>query len=150
MSEKPQVSPGLGPSSPAAPTNYAGAEEALVSAYDLETPRSEQEKPPPPPRTGNERKHVRSKVHIHVCIRRSPDDREEWGRFEEVTLTEDCSRGGFAFRSHSIFRVGVNVEVALPYQEGGANIFVPARIANARKLAEGAFRYGVAYVRQGR
>ena len=119
-----------------------------MCTYDSESARPQTPPPPPaPPRTANERKHVRSKMHIQVCVRRSREDREEWGRTEEVCQTEDCSRGGFSFCSYSVFTVGVTVEVAIPFREGGANIFVPARIANVRKKGDGQCRYGVAYVR---
>ena len=66
---------------------------------------------------------------------------------EEIELTDDCSRGGFCFQSYTEFKMDDKVEVAIPYQAGGANIFVPARIANARKQKDGRFRYGVAYTR---
>lgn len=128
---------------------YAPTLESLASAHDVELIRPKApEAPPAAPRTANERKHVRSKMQIPVCIRRSKEDREEWGFSEEACSTEDCSRGGFSFCTYSTFQSGVEVEVAIPYREGGANIFVPARIANLRKRDDGQFRYGVAYVRR--
>lgn len=129
-------------------SEYAPARESLVCTYDSEAAQPETPKTPPaPPRTANERKHVRSRMQIQICVRRNRDDKEEWGRNEETGLTEDCSRGGFSFCSYSIFHCGVHVEVAIPYREGGANIFVPARIVNVRKKEDGRCRYGVAYVR---
>jgi hypothetical protein len=129
---------------------YGGSQEALVASYDLESvrPPSERTQPAAAPRSANDRKHVRNKLRIQVCIRRSKNDPEQWGMDEEVTYTDDCSRGGFGFTSPSVFKVGIEIEAAIPFKEGGSNICVPAYIANARKLEDGRRRYGVAYIRK--
>jgi hypothetical protein len=96
--------------------------------------------PPPPKRTRNDRKHVRLDLKIDVCIRHP-----QYG--EEVTVTENVSRGGFRFRSRRHYREGWVIEAALPYSRTGANIFAAARIMYAaEEPEEGVGVYGVAYV----
>lgn len=123
-----------------APSQAVGsAVQPLVAGQEqAEAPRS---------RTANDRKHVRSKMQIQICVRRIRAFSEEWNTKEEIELTDDCSRGGFCFQSYTQFKADEKVDVAIPYQAGGANIFVRARIANARKQKDGRYRYGVAYVR---
>lgn len=134
---------------PQAPV-YVEASEPLVSAHAWDGAVQNEDAPPPPrPKGINDRKHVRSKMQVPACVRRLRGGSEDWGTQEEVELTDDCSRGGFAFQSYARFKVGDEVEAAVPYKPGGANIFVPARIANARKQKDGRYRYGVEYVRRG-
>lgn len=94
----------------------------------------------PPKRTRNDRQHVRLSLRVEVCVRHP--------RFgQQVAMTENVSRGGFRFRSSTIYEVGSTIEAALPYTRGGANIFSPARIVYAEKVpAEKTNVYGVAYV----
>jgi len=67
------------------------------------------------------------------------------GWTEEV-LTENVSRGGFAFKSRKSYFVGGGAEVAMPFSANGGNIFTRARFVNARKLPdEDATLYGVRY-----
>ena len=92
------------------------------------------------PNVADKRKHRRISLQVKVCLR----DVESG---EEVTETENVSRGGFRFRSRRRYRVGRMLEAALPYRRGAANIFVPARITYAEKSsAEGVYSYGVSYV----
>ncbi len=129
---------------------YVPATEPVIASHSWEGATQSEDAPPPPrPKGVNDRKHVRSRMQIPVCVRRIRGGTEDWGAQEEVELTDDCSRGGFAFQSYGRFKVGDDVEACVPYKPGGANIFVSARIANARKQKDGRYRYGVAYVRQG-
>lgn len=132
-----------------APSGYAASQEHIVSSHAWDG-AIKSEVPPPTqrPKGINERKHVRSKMQIPVCVRRMRSGTEEWGTQEVVELTDDCSRGGFSFQTYERFEVGDDVEACMPYNASGANIFVPARIANARKQQDGRYRYGVGYVRQ--
>lgn len=148
-SSGPAPEPEPEPATPAAPV-YVPVQEMVVASHSWEGATQSEDAPPPPrPKGINDRKHVRSKMQIPVCVRRLRTAAEEWGAQEEVELTDDCSRGGFAFQSYGRFKVGDEVEACVPYKPGGANIFVPAKIANARKQKDGRYRYGVAYVRRG-
>jgi hypothetical protein len=89
----------------------------------------------------NRRTERRTKVKYSACIRVS-------GWAEEVVSCEDMSRGGFSFHSSREYAEEAMLEAAVPYTVGGISIFVPAQIANMRKLQNGQlFRYGVAYIR---
>lgn len=99
--------------------------------------------PPPPPtvRSENERRNIRIKLAIKMCIRHP-----EMG--EEILASEDASRGGFCFQSQKEYARGAPLDVAIPYDAESANIFVPARIVHVQKLPEeGRFRYGAAYMK---
>jgi hypothetical protein len=137
---------GQAPVLPDAPKPYFDAAAPVKSKEDKETEEEESTKPRAP-RTVNDRKHVRSRMQIEVCVRRIRAGSGEWTGEEEVELTEDCSRGGFSFYCNMRFKRGERVEVAIPYRRDGANIFVTASIANVRKQKDGRYRYGVAYVR---
>ena len=100
--------------------------------------------PPPPPaqtrRVQNDRKHPRMALKVDACIR-VPAGKEE------LVVTENVSLGGFRFLSKIPFQVGTAVEVAVPYAQGGLNIFVPARIAYLEKTnTEGVSGFGVCYI----
>jgi hypothetical protein len=89
----------------------------------------------------NRRKERRTKVKLTACIRSS-------GTNNEIVVCEDMSRGGFCFRSSRRYSEEAMIEVAVPYAPGAVAIFVPAQIANVRKLQEGnLYRYGAAYIR---
>lgn len=138
-----------GPAPAARPTATAEAPEAMPVAESVGVPfqPQEAEEPEGPPRTQNDRKHVRSKLEIKICIRRYREGEDEWGTEEEILTTVDCSRGGFSFESRRKYKKGSHIEVAIPYRPGAANIFVPAKIANARGKKGGGYRYGAAYIR---
>jgi PilZ domain len=92
------------------------------------------------PRTANDRQHFRAKIRLTACVRFY-----QFG--EEVVMTSDVSRGGFAFTSAKTYGVGNLIEVALPYSPQGLNIFSPARIVHVHALPEqSCFYYGVMYV----
>jgi PilZ domain len=94
------------------------------------------------PRTKLDRRHRRLALRSPVCIRHAT-------KGDDVATTEDISRGGFRFKSSRVYSVGSLIEAALPYTEGGANIFAQARIAYAEELpGKGMNVYGVAYLSQ--
>lgn len=97
--------------------------------------------PVPQARTQEERKEIRTKLKMTVCIRQP-------GFGEEVTVTEDVSRAGLGFRSRKQYLEGSRIEIALPYRPEAGNIFVPARIAHVAELPGGEpTRYGARYVK---
>ncbi|MGZ4823118.1 MAG: PilZ domain-containing protein [Terriglobales bacterium] len=92
--------------------------ELVSSGADVSKPAV----PPAAPRTGNERKHARIAMkNTRACIRRL-------GMKDEVVDVVDISRGGVRFRTFADYQDMTYLEVAVPYTEGGANVFVPARI----------------------
>jgi PilZ domain len=101
---------------------------------------SESSSPPGSP-TPIKRKSVRvSLKKITACIRQP-------GFGEEIVQVDDLSRGGLRFRSPKTYHEGSKIEVAVPYEPRGANIFVLARIVRFRELPEAEFKeYGVAYM----
>jgi hypothetical protein len=96
-----------------------------------------------PPRTGskpNRRKNVRTSMKASACLCQPTGLRDVAGLL-------DISRGGICFRTTQTYTVHSWVELAVPYTEGGANIFVPGRIAWERPVSNGFREYGVQYVR---
>jgi hypothetical protein len=93
------------------------------------------------PRTRNDRKYVRVRMKMKACIRHP-----ELG--EEVVECEDVSKGGICFLSQKQYARDAQIEAAVPYLAGQANIFTRARIANTRPLTDGRglTKYGVSYV----
>ena len=96
----------------------------------------------PPERDGRERrKEKRLFLKMKACIRT-----ELYGN-DEVP-TENVSKGGCGFKSAHKYGVGMIVHVCVPYSKGSGNIFSVAKIAGLRPLpAEGAFTYGVSYLK---
>ena len=92
------------------------------------------------PRTKNDRKHVRLRLKLKACIRHP-----EMG--DEIVECEDVSRGGISFASTKQYARDTQIEAAVPYLAGQANIFTRARIANVRppQDGKGPTKYGVAY-----
>jgi hypothetical protein len=80
-------------------------------------------------RTRNDRKHQRlSMKRTRACIRRL-------GQPEDVVDVIDVSRGGVSFQSWVDYQPKAYIEIAVPYTEGGANVFTPARIARVKVRA---------------
>ncbi|MFB3924110.1 MAG: PilZ domain-containing protein [Terriglobia bacterium] len=94
----------------------------------------------PQPATIGRRRNTRVNTRLMACIRQA-------GFGDEVVMTENVSRGGLCFRSSKGYHTGTPIEVSVPYSPGGANIFIPARIAHVLKKADDEFsRVGVAYI----
>jgi hypothetical protein len=69
------------------------------------------------------------------------------GMEEEMAVCENVSRQGIAFRSRRKYEEGMQVEVAVPFTAGTANVFIPAVIVHSRPLpSAGLHRHGVKYL----
>ncbi len=91
-------------------------------------------------RSRNDRKHVRTSMKVMACIRHSG-----FGE-HEVTHIVNISRGGFCFSSSKTYLKGSTIEVAVPYTEGAANIFVSAKVVWHREVPNSKRKeYGIAY-----
>jgi PilZ domain len=88
----------------------------------------------------NRRKNIRTSMKAAACLCQPTGLRDIAGLL-------DISRGGICFRTTHTYTVHSWVELAVPYTEGGANIFVPGRIAWERTVRNGFREYGVQYVR---
>jgi hypothetical protein len=77
-------------------------------------------------RNVNDRRHARVGMrNIRACLQRR-------GFSDDVVNVLDLSRGGIRFISLVDYVPGTKIEVAVPYTEGGANVFTPARVARVR------------------
>jgi len=94
----------------------------------------------PQPTTLGKRRNTRVNTRLLACVRQA-------GFSDEVVMTENMSRGGLCFRSSKAYVSGSPIEVAVPFAAGGANIFVPARVAHVmHKETDKVYRIGVAYM----
>ncbi len=108
--------------------------DSVAEAAALEAPRT----PPQPSR--DQRKSRRLEIHVAACVRTPQHGEEQF-------ITENISRGGFCFKGRTHYGVGSLLEAAVPFVKGGANIFVPARVAWDRELKEeGLYICGVSYL----
>ncbi len=91
-------------------------------------------------RSRNDRKHVRTSMRVMACIRHSG-----FGE-HEVTQIVNISRGGFCFSSQNTYIKDSTLEVAVPYTDGAANIFVSAKVVWHREVPNSKRKeYGIAY-----
>lgn len=89
-----------------------------------------------------ERETTRYDTRLMACVR------ERVGT-EEMAVCENVSRQGIAFRSRRKYEEGAHVEVAVPYTQGTANVFIPAVVMHVRALpTAGLYRHGVKYLRK--
>ena len=89
-----------------------------------------------------ERETTRYDTRLMACVR------ERVGT-EEMAVCENVSRQGVAFRSRRKYAQGAQVEVAVPYTQGTANVFIPALVVHVRALpTAGLYRHGVKYLRK--
>lgn len=94
------------------------------------------------PASSPERETTRYDTRLMACVR------ERVGA-EEMAVCENVSRQGVAFRSRRKYDEGVQVEVAVPYTQGVANVFIPAVVVHVRALpTAGLYRHGVKYLRK--
>ena len=102
--------------------------------------------PPQPvaePRTKNERQYNRVHCNLQACIR--------YKQYydEEVLEVNDVSRGGISFTTRKYLAPGTQIDVAIPYSPGMANIFVPAEIVRTKELPDQSlYEYGAAYLKR--
>jgi hypothetical protein len=106
-------------------------------------PADESKKNPIPistaPPKEDRRKSRRALMSMTACVRYS-------GR-EDVVTCEDISKGGFRFTGRKQYPEGTRMEVAVPYEHSGTNIFSPAVIKYCHPMPKGLFRHGVAHVK---
>ncbi|HKF51827.1 MAG TPA: PilZ domain-containing protein [Candidatus Acidoferrales bacterium] len=89
-----------------------------------------------------ERETTRYETHLTACVRAKPGT-------EEMAVCENVSRQGIAFRTKNRYEEGSQLEVAVPYTPGMANVFVPAVVIHVRALpAAGLYRHGAKYLRK--
>lgn len=89
-----------------------------------------------------ERETARYDTRLTACVRQRPGT-------EEMAVCENVSREGIAFRSRRKYEEGAQVEVAVPYTPGTANVFIPATVVHVRALpTAGLYRHGVKYMRK--
>ncbi|HEV2491169.1 MAG TPA: PilZ domain-containing protein [Candidatus Acidoferrales bacterium] len=87
----------------------------------------------------NAREIPRYDTRLTACIRAGMED--------EMAVCENVSQQGIAFRSRRKYEVGAQVEVAVPFTAGTANVFIPAVIVHARPLpSAGLHRHGAKYL----
>lgn len=92
--------------------------------------------------TSPERETTRYETRLTACVREKPG-------MEEMAVCENVSRQGIAFRTKNRYREGSQVEVAVPYTPGMANVFVPAIVIHVRALpTAGLYRHGARYLRK--
>ncbi len=119
--------------------------DATVWKRSFGEPTAEPVKTPPPPVTSAERpekrREPRRELRVSACVRS-----KELG--EDIVTTRNVSRGGVCFESSRRYAHGARIEVAVPYAQGGGNIFVTGRIAWAAQASPGTETnlYGVAYL----
>ena len=88
----------------------------------------------------NRRRNLRTTMRASACLCQPTGLRD-------VSRVLDISRGGISFQTTENYIVHSWVELAVPYTEGGANIFVPGRIVWERLVNDELREYGVQYVR---
>ncbi|MGH9727063.1 MAG: PilZ domain-containing protein [Candidatus Acidiferrales bacterium] len=90
----------------------------------------------------HDRESTRYDTRLTACVR------ERVGA-EEMAVCENVSRQGIAFRSRRKYDEGAQLEVAVPYTQGTANVFIPAIVVHVRALpTAGLYRHGVKYLRK--
>ena len=92
----------------------------------------------------NDRQHGRIPTHAKAFLRIP-------GRDEELVNVLDVSRGGLRFESPNNYEVGLEMEVALHYVEGGNNIFQKGRIVRKQRRPTETWNgeYGLMFIRAG-
>jgi hypothetical protein len=89
-----------------------------------------------------ERETTRYETRLTACVREKPGT-------EEMAVCENVSRQGIAFRTKNRYQEGAQVEIAVPYTPGMANVFVPAVVIHVRALpTAGLYRHGARYLRK--
>src|SRR5690348_3695694 len=87
----------------------------------------------------NAREIPRYDTRLTACVRVGSED--------EMAVCENVSKQGIAFRSQRKYGVGTEVEIAVPFTAGTANVFIPAVIMHSRPLpSAGLNRHGAKYM----
>lgn len=87
------------------------------AAYSMPTKATEKRQ-----RTREDRQHRR------IALKRASACIKQRGKSDDIVTVLDVSRGGMRFTSTVDYQPDAQIEVAVPYTEGGANIFMPAKI----------------------
>lgn len=92
--------------------------------------------------TDAERRHsLRLQTRLTACVRVAGSD-------DELAVCEEISAEGLCFRSKRRFEENTRIDIAVPYADATANIFVPARVVRVEPTASaGLFRHGVEFLR---
>ncbi|MBI4165864.1 MAG: PilZ domain-containing protein [Acidobacteria bacterium] len=93
-------------------------------------------------RSRNARETVSQSWRINACVRTPA-----YG--EDLVLTDNPSKDGVRFMSEQRYVEDEKLEIALPYQPGGGNVFIPAQIKwTSGEPEDGVTLYGVTYLRR--
>ena len=69
------------------------------------------------------------------------------GPHADIVEVVNISRGGICFHSSKTYREDSWIQVAVPYTQGAANIFVAGCVVRSRKISNDLTEYGVEYVK---
>lgn len=87
------------------------------------------------------RQALRLKTRLTACVRVAGSD-------DELAVCEEISEEGLCFRSKRRFEENCRIDIAVPYADATANIFVPARVVRVEPTpTAGLFRHGVEFLR---
>lgn len=111
---------------------------SFAEAPGPELPVPEPPPPPPPVQAKEKRSERRRPLKVRACIYS-----KDFG--EHIVRTRDVSRNGLSFESQKLYGNNWNVQVAVPYDPRGGNIFLSARIVRVQHTSEDLKLYGVAY-----
>ncbi len=93
-------------------------------------------------RSLNAREAISQSWRMHACVRTTAIG-------EDLVLTDNPSKDGVRFMSEQRYVEEDKVEIALPYQPGGGNVFIPAQIKwTSGEPEDGVTLYGVTYLRR--
>jgi hypothetical protein len=114
--------------------------QALAANLQAACPSRDGESVAAPSSKTNRRRNLRTALRASACLCQPSGLRD-------VSRVLDVSRGGISFQTTENYILHSWVELAAPYTEGGANIFVPGRIVWERRVNDEVREYGVQYVR---
>lgn len=97
----------------------------------------------PPRPESSRRQHSRVSMKMPIRVR-------DWQGGEEITKSENVSKGGLAFMTEKNFEIGEALQVTCPYDPRGTSIEIRARVVRRREMkGTGNKVYGVRYEREG-
>jgi hypothetical protein len=119
--------------------------QATLSKLQIErapvavVPTSGKEGAPASEHLEDDRTEPRVNMSINGCIQTAENG-------DDIVQTENVSESGACFMSRKKYAGGASVGVAIPFTQGGANVFVQARITWERSTpVEGVTAYGLVY-----
>ena len=122
------------------PWGYAESQIALTAPMDSTMPFSDSQAETSTPITRSDlRRHRRVALQLTVRVR-------DYYGGEEITKSENVSKGGFCFASEKNYMIGQGLMVVCPYNPTAQNIEVGARIVRKHDVSEVSRKvYGVRY-----